>query len=285
MRSSNPVFSRRGFSRGEGYAGFGGAQPQTQPQGSPYAGGNPYAGTNPYDTATYQAPPAAPVQTGRMTMDDVVSKTAITLGTVVVGALLAWFVLPVSPGSWTLAGGAGLVAFVLYVIQMFKRRPVPGLILGYAAFEGIALGIISEMYNTVWSGAPVQAVLGTMAVFAGMLVAYRTRLIRVTRRYYRIGMGIAVGFLILIVINLIAAAIGGGDGLGLRSGGLGIAVGVIGVLLGAFFLSLNFKEIEDGVRYGAPANEAWWAAFGLTLSLIWIYLELLRLIAILRGDD
>jgi len=84
MRSSNPVFSRRGFSRGEGYAGFGGAQPQTQ--GSPYAGGNPYAGTNPYDTTTYQAPPTAPAQTGRMTMDDVVTKTAITLGTVVVGA-------------------------------------------------------------------------------------------------------------------------------------------------------------------------------------------------------
>jgi len=283
MRSSNPVFSRRGFSRGEGYAGFGGAQPQTQ--GSPYAGGNPYAGTNPYDTTTYQAPPTVPAQTGRMTMDDVVTKTAITLGTVVVGALLAWFILPVSPTSYALAGGAALVAFVLYVIQMFKRQPVPGLILGYAAFEGIALGIISEMYNTAWSGAPVQAVLGTMAVFAGMLVAYRTRLIRVTRRYYRIGMGIAIGFLILIVINLIASAFGGGDGLGLRSGGLGIAVGIIGVLLGAFFLSLNFKEIEDGVRYGAPANEAWWAAFGLTLSLIWIYLELLRLIAILRGDD
>jgi uncharacterized YccA/Bax inhibitor family protein len=298
MRSSNPVFSRRGFSRGDGYAGFGGRQgaaPQAPGNpyaqgGNPYAGTNPYAGANPYNTApdqlqTYQAPPTAPPQAGRMTMDDVVMRTAITLGTVILGALVAWFVLPVSGTSYGIAVGSALIAMVLGLVQSFKRTPSPALIVGYAAFEGVFLGVISEMYNTRWQGAPVQAVLGTMAVFAGMLIAYRTRLVRVTQRYYRIGMAIAIGFVLLMMVNLLFSAFGGGDGLGLRSGGLGIVVGIIGVLLGAFFLSLDFKQIEDGIRYGAPRNESWLAAFGLTLSLVWIYLEMLRLIAILRGDD
>ncbi|MFI8186304.1 Bax inhibitor-1/YccA family protein [Actinacidiphila glaucinigra] len=287
MRSSNPVFSRRGFSRGEGYAGFGG-QPQTQ--GSPGTGGNPYAGTNPYaggdayDT-TYQAPPSAPAQTGRMTMDDVVMRTAMTLGTVVLGALVAWFALPVSEKSYGLGIGAMLVALVLGLIQSFKREASPALILGYAVFEGVFLGVWSKIFNFMWPGIPLQAVLGTMAVFVGMLVAYRTRLIRVTARYTRIGMAIAIGFVILTFVNVIAAMIGGGDGLGLRSGALGVVVGIIGVALGAFFLSLDFKQIEDGIQYGAPRKESWLAAFGLTLSLVWIYLEMLRLISILRGDD
>ncbi|WP_405729168.1 Bax inhibitor-1/YccA family protein [Streptomyces sp. NBC_01537] len=283
MRSSNPVFSRRGFTRGDGgYAGFGGQQ-QAQP--GPQAGGNPYAGTNPYNTQSspeqlqemYQAPPAGPLQTGRMTIDDVVMRTGITLGTVAVGAVVGWVALA---GSLGLAIGAALVAFVLAMIQAFKREPVPALILGYAAFEGIFLGVISEAYNQQWSGAPLQAVLATMAVSGGMLVAYRTRLIRVTSRYQRIGLAIAIGFVGLLLVNLVLALFG--VDLGLRSGPLGIIVGIVGVLLGAFFLSLDFKQIEDGITYGAPQRESWLAAFGLTLSLVWIYLEMLRLISILR---
>jgi uncharacterized YccA/Bax inhibitor family protein len=298
MRSSNPVFSRRGFSRGGGYAGFGGQQGATpQAQGNPYPGTNPYAGANPYAAEAayagagpygadrFQAPPTAPPQTGVMTMDDVVMRTGMTLGTVVVGALLAWLILPATAGGLGIAMGSALVAMVLGFVQAFKRTPSPALIIGYAAFEGVFLGMISRLYNDQWQGAPVQAVLGTMAVFAGMLIAYRTRLIRVTQRYYRIGMAIAIGFLLLMVVDMLFAAFGAGGGLGLRSGGLGVLVGIVGVLLGAFFLSLDFKQIEDGIRYGAPGNESWLAAFGLTISLVWIYLEMLRLIAILRGDD
>lgn len=284
MRSSNPVFSRRGFSRRDGYAGFGGQQGVTpQAQANPYAGTNPYAGGNPYNTdQQLQAPPSAPPQTGTMTMDDVVMRTGMTLGTVIVGALAAWFVMPLNLG---IAIGSALIAMVLGLVQSFKRAPSPALIIGYAAFEGIFLGMISEVYNARWQGAPIQAVLGTTAVFAGMLIAYRTRLIRVTRRYVRIGLAIAIGFVLLMAVNMLFAAFGGGDGLGMRSGGFGLIVGIVGVLLGAFFLSLDFKQIEDGIRYGAPRAESWTAAFGLTLSLVWIYLEMLRLIAILRGDD
>ncbi|GAB2950088.1 Bax inhibitor-1/YccA family protein [Streptomyces pseudoechinosporeus] len=304
MRSSNPVFSRRGFSRDNGYAGFN-AQPQaggpavgTQgnpyAQGSPYApqGGNPYA-QNPYAQTPYApqdaqhgAPPQAPPAADRMTMDDVVARSAMTLGTVVVGAVLAWALLPVSPSSWGLAIGAALIAMVLALVQVFKRKASPALILSYAAFEGVFLGVISEMFNSRWSGAPFQAVLGTMAIAGATLLVYRAGWIRVTARYARIGMTIAIGFVLIMAVNLLLVVFGIAPDGGLRSmGPLGAIVGILALVLGAFFLTLDFKQIEDGVAYGAPRQESWLAAFGLTMTLVWIYIEMLRLVAIFSGDD
>ncbi|MDQ0684290.1 MULTISPECIES: Bax inhibitor-1/YccA family protein [Streptomyces] len=297
MRSRNPVFSRRGFSRDNGYAGFnaapqaGGPAVGTQ-QGNPYAqpAGNPYA-QNPYAQQDLQhgAPPQAPAATGRMTMDDVVARTATTLGTVVVTAILSWLLLPVDEAnigkSYGIAIGAGLVAMVLALVQSFKRRPAPALILSYAAFEGVFLGVISSAVSTyIADGVVAQAVLGTMAVFAGVLVAYKAGWIRVNRRFYGFVMAAAIGFVLLMMVNLLFAVFGGGDGLGFRSGGLGIVFGIIGIILGACFLALDFKQVEDGVAYGAPREEAWLAAFGLTMTLVWIYMEFLRLLSILNSD-
>ncbi|GAB2801653.1 Bax inhibitor-1/YccA family protein [Streptomyces daliensis] len=278
MRSSNPVFSRRGFSRDNGSAGFNATQ---QPQA-----GNPYA-TNPYaqqaQTAgqPYAAPAPAQPQAGRMTIDDVVSRTGMTVGLVVVAAAFAW----ITDLSLGLAIGAALVAMVLALVQSFKRKAVPALILAYAAFEGLFLGAISNYIDGYVNGAAMQAVLGTMAVFAAVLVMYKTRIIRVTQRFYRFVMAAAIGFILLMGVNLLFAVFGGGDGLGFRSGGMGILFGVIGIVLGALFLALDFKQVEDGIAYGAPREESWLAAFGLTLTLVWIYLEFLRLIAILQGDN
>ncbi|MER6733024.1 Bax inhibitor-1/YccA family protein [Streptomyces puniciscabiei] len=286
MRSSNPVFSRRGFSRDNGYAGFNTAPQAGYAQGNPYAQ-NPYA-QNPYAQADVQfgAPPQAPVTTDRMTMDDVVVRSAITLGTVAVGAVLAWALLPVTATSYGLAVGSALVAFVLAMVQNFKRTPSPALILGYAAFEGVFLGVISEMYNSRWSGAPFQAVLGTMAVSAATLLVYKAGWIRVTARYARIGMSIALAFLVVMAVNLLLVVFGVAENGGLRSfGPLGALVGIVAIVLGAFFLTLDFKQIEDGIAYGAPRNESWLAAFGLTVTLVWIYLEMLRLVAIFTNND
>ncbi|MGX5183896.1 Bax inhibitor-1/YccA family protein [Streptomyces avermitilis] len=293
MRSSNPVFSRRGFSRDNGYAGFNTAPPTGGPavgtQANPYAqqGGNPYA-QNPYaqQDQQYGAPPQAPVSTGRMTMDDVVMRSAMTLGTVAVGAILAWAVLPVSSTSYGLAIGAALIAFVLAMVQSFKRTASPALILAYAAFEGVFLGVISEMFNSQWSGAPFQAVLGTMAVAGATLLVYKAGWIRVTARYARIGMAIAIAFILVMAVNLLLVVFGVAPDGGLRSmGPLGAVVGIIAILLGAFFLTLDFKQIEDGIAYGAPREEAWLAAFGLTMTLVWIYVEMLRLVAIFSSND
>ncbi|SOE74027.1 Uncharacterized membrane protein, YccA/Bax inhibitor family [Streptomyces sp. OV198] len=291
MRSSNPVFSRRGFSRDNGYAGFNAAPqaggPAVGTQANPYAQGNPYA-QNPYAQQDLQhgAPPQAPVSTGRMTMDDVVMRSAMTLGTVTVGAILAWALLPVSSTSYGLAIGAALIAFVLAMVQSFKRTASPALILGYAAFEGVFLGVISEMYNSRWSGAPFQAVLGTMAVSGATLLVYKAGWVRVTARYARIGMTIAIAFVVVTAVNLLLVVFGVANDGGLRSmGPLGAIVGILAILIGAFFLTLDFKQIEDGIAYGAPKEEAWLAAFGLTMTLVWIYVEMLRLVAIFSGDD
>ncbi|MCX5234809.1 Bax inhibitor-1/YccA family protein [Streptomyces prunicolor] len=295
MRSRNPVFSRRGFSRDNGYAGFNTAPqaggPAVGTQGNPYAGGNPYA-QNPYAQQDLQqgAPPQAPATTGRMTMDDVVLRTGTTLGTLIVTAAIAWALLPVDDAninrSYGIAIGSALIAMVLAFVQSFKRKPVPALILSYAALEGVFLGVISSVVdNRIASGAAMQAVIGTMAVFAGVLIAYRAGWIRVNRRFYGFVMAAALGFVLLMAVNLLFAVFGGGDGLGFRSGPLGILFGVIGIILGACFLALDFKQVEDGIAYGAPKEEAWLAAFGLTLTLVWIYMEFLRLISILNSNN
>jgi uncharacterized YccA/Bax inhibitor family protein len=307
MRSRNPVFSRRGFSRDNGYAGFnaapqaGGPAVATQAnpyaqgtQGNPYAqppAGNPYA-QNPYaqQDLQYGTPPQAPATTGRMTMDDVVIRTGSTLGVLVVTAALAWALLPVDDAninrSYGIGIGAALIGMVLALVQSFKRKPTPALILLYAAFEGVFLGVVSSVVdNRIADGAAMQAVIGTMAVFAGVLIAYKAGWIRVNRRFYGFVMAAALGFVILMMVNLLFAVFGGGDGLGFRSGALGVVFGIVGIILGACFLALDFKQVEDGLAYGAPREEAWFAAFGLTLTLVWIYLEFLRLIAILNSND
>ncbi|MFG3160910.1 Bax inhibitor-1/YccA family protein [Streptomyces sp. NPDC048232] len=306
MRSRNPVFSRRGFSRDNGYAGFNAAPqaggPAVATQGNPYAQGtqgNPYAqpADNPYtqnpyaqQDLQYGTPPQAPATTGRMTMDDVVIRTGSTLGVLVVTAALAWALLPVDDAnigrSYGIGIGAALIGMVLALVQSFKRKASPALILSYAAFEGVFLGVVSSVVdNRIADGAAMQAVIGTMAVFAGVLIAYKAGWIRVNRRFYGFVMAAALGFVFLMMVNLLFAVFGGGDGLGFRSGALGVVFGIVGVILGACFLALDFKQVEDGLAYGAPREEAWLAAFGLTLTLVWIYLEFLRLIAILNSND
>lgn len=300
MRSSNPVFSREGsFTRDAGYAGFGTTAQAGSPYGqNPYGqnayGQNPYAGT-PYAQQPqgqgpmtdeqlyelYNGPSAGPAATGRMTLDDVVARTAMTLLTLVVAGAVAWFALPFENFGFAIA--ASLVAMVVGLVVSFKRSVSPPLILTYAALQGFAMGAVSHAFNTMLNGIVIQAVLGTAAVFAAMLFAYKSGKIRVTARYQRIGIAIALGFVLLLMVNMIAMAFGAD--MGLRSGPLGIVVGLIGIGLGAFFLSLDFAAIEEAIAQGAPQRESWRAAFGLTLSLVWIYMEMLRLIAILRGDD
>lgn len=279
MRSSNPVFTRRGFSRDGGYAGFN-AGPQLA-TGTPYAGSptNPYAQPQVGPDGSL-LPPGAPPRAGVMTIDSVVSRTALTLGTVIVAAAAAWITgMPAGLGFLFALVGMGLALW-----QSFKREPSPPLILGYAVAEGFFLGTVSAAINAVAPGAAMQAVLGTMAVFAGVLFMYKQRIIRVTARFTRFVMAAAIGFVLLSAVNLIVALIGDGNGLGLRDGGLGVLFGIAGVVLGACFLALDFKMVEDGVAYGAPERESWLAAFGLTVTLVWIYLEFLRLVYILQGE-
>jgi uncharacterized YccA/Bax inhibitor family protein len=126
-------------------------------------------------------------------------------------------------------------------------------------------------------------VLGTAAVFGGMLIVYKTGAIRVTPRFTRWVLGALIGVVVLSLVNLLGALIGGGDGLGLRSGGgIAIAFSVLCIGIAAFVFLLDFDMIDKGIRQGAPEQFAWYAAFGLTVTLVWLYLEILRLLSYFR---
>ncbi|MGN9784676.1 Bax inhibitor-1/YccA family protein [Nonomuraea sp. ZG12] len=262
MQSRNPVFSRSRQS-----AGWGAPAP------------SPDQLQNMYDAPSY-APPTQPAFRA-MTLDDVVVRSFMTLGTLVVAAAAAWY-LDVSPG---VAIGAAIVALVLGLIVSFTQSSNPALILGYAAFEGVFLGTISSLFEGQISGIVIQAVLGTAMAFGGVLAVYTLRIVRVTPKMVRYVIAAAVAALGLILVNLVAGFFVPG-GLGLRDGGtLAIVFSAAMILLGCFFLLLDFDSIEQGVKQGAPAKFAWQCAFGLTLSLVWIYLEVLRLLSYFSSSD
>ena len=256
MKSSNPALGR--FGDGQQYATFDAPSSDVLQEM--------------YDRPAY-APPRP------MTIDDVVMKTGVMLGVLAVTGALAWW-LDVGAG---LAIGAAVVGLVLALIVIFKQSTSPGLILTYAAAEGVFLGAISHAFNDAYPGIVVQAVIGTFGVFFGMLVVYRSGRIRVTPKFTRWLVGAMIGCLVLMVVNLVAALIGGGDGLGLRDGGpMAIVFSLVCIGVAAFSFLLDFDLIEKGIQQGAPEKFAWYAAFGLVVTLVWLYLEIIRLISYFR---
>lgn len=245
--------------------------------------------SEPVDAATvaqleesFQAPPAGPVQTRRMSYDDVVVRTGITFAALLVGAFIGWTTFDTIPGLYLIGLFGGLA---LGLINAFKREPSPPLIIGYGFLEGIFLGGISLIFQANYPGVVTQAVLGTFAVFAVALVAYRTRWIRVTPKFRRMVIIGIFGYMAFSLVNLFVMIFGLSDNaFGLRSGLLGIGIGLLGVALASFSLVLDFDFIEKGVEQGIPERYAWTAAFGLVVTLVWLYIEILRLLAILQSE-
>ncbi len=274
MESNNPALRNAPqFKRG-GYAGFDAAS----------RGGAP---TAPHDARSledmYSAPSATTADTGRMTYDDVVLRSGMTLGTVIVFGAASYFL-----GSPLLMIVGMLGGLVLGLVNSFKREPSPALILAYAALQGLFIGGLSfvidaNLQTRGFSGGSValQAVIATVAVFAVMLVLYRSGTIRATPKFRRILIGAVLGYAVFCLINFVFSLFGAG--LGLWSGGLGLAVGAIGAVLASLSLVLDFDFIETGVKNGIPQRYAWTAAFGLTVTLVWLYIEMLRILSIIRS--
>jgi uncharacterized YccA/Bax inhibitor family protein len=236
-----------------------------------------------YDAAAldqmYSAPSATTVDTGRITYDDVIMKTAGLLALLVITGAATWVL---APGLWIIGAVVGLV---LGLINAFKKSPSPVLILAYAAAEGVFLGGISAFYETAYNGVVGQAVLATLAVFGTSLVLFRSGRVRVTPKFTKVLMLSMAGYLVFSLLNvgLMMFGVGGGTYGPLRSGLLGVVVGLVAVGLAAMSLIVDFDSIKRGVEQGVPAKFAWSAAFGLVVTLVWLYLELLRLLSILRN--
>jgi uncharacterized YccA/Bax inhibitor family protein len=268
MHSSNPVLSRsKEFTRG-GYATFDTSRTSPQQLEDMYA-----------------APSATAVQTGRMTLDDVVMRTASVFGVLLLTAALAYLLQP----GFGLVIGAALVGFGLAMVVSFSKTVRPGLILAYGAVEGVFVGGISAVYAGAFGGNVVpQAVLGTLAAFVAMLVAYRSGAIRNTPKFRRVLITATIGYLIFGVAHFLGVMFGAWDSIYFGAGGpslLAIGLSLLGVTLASLFLILDFDFIDQGIRNGLPQQYAWTAAFGLVVTLVWLYLEMLRLVAILQGRE
>ncbi|MGI8880825.1 MAG: Bax inhibitor-1/YccA family protein [Jatrophihabitans sp.] len=217
-----------------------------------------------------------------MTLDDVVVRTGIMLAVVLVTGGLTWSLGPSSTSAGGLIG-IGLIGGLglgLYMAFTMKANAVTAIL--YSAFEGLLLGGVSRAFNDRYPGIVIQALTGTMLVAGGMLVVYRSGVIRVTPRFTRMVIGATIGALGLMVVNLVASFFVHG-GLGLRDGGgMAILFSVVCIALAAFNLVLDFDMIEQSIKRGADQKFAWYASFGLMVTLIWLYIEMLRLIGYLR---
>jgi uncharacterized YccA/Bax inhibitor family protein len=274
MQSNNPVLSRYDKTDKSGFAYDEGVNAYTQAA----AGG---AGAADVDVAFQQVTAAGGA---RLTINDVIVKTLLVFAVVVVFAFIGWNTYEAMPWLlWVgLIGGLGFG-----MVNAFKKEPSPLLIMLYAVFEGILLGAISNAYNSLaianeYEGIVLQAVIATMATFGVMLALYLTGVIKVTKKFASVLIVAAVTYLLIGVASLIAALFGVGGGWGFYGiDGLGLIICVLGVLIASFFLLLDFEAISQGIKMGAPERESWRMAFGLLVTLIWIYLEFLRLLALL----
>ena len=273
--ASNPVFSRidKQISQG-GYAGF-----DDRPQAD-------FSSRQLQDL--YNQPSAGPVQTGRLTLDDVVMKTLGLFSIVVaVGALTWWFVASPDPERQALSlplmlGGMFGGLAVGLVIAFKKTISVPLIVL-YSVLEGVLVGAISAMFAAAYDGIVTTAVIATVCTFAGMFVGWKFGIIRVTDKSRRIfGMAL-IGYLLFGLVNVVVAFMVPGANFGIGGTGLlGIAISVLGVGLASYSLAVDFDSVDRAVAAGMPEKYSWLLAHGLIVTLVWLYLEILRLLARLR---
>jgi len=283
MQSSNPVFRKA--------EGFNGQSPTYPASGMTYPAYGAPTQTDPY--RQQQAPIYGDTTTGgRMTIDTVVQKSGITLGLVVLTAAATWLLTP-APGALNagvlylllLVGAFG--GFALSLVNSFKRIVSPGLVIAYAILEGLFVGAFSKVIDASFGGGEhgivVGAVAGTFAAVAGTLAAYKFFAIKVGQRFRTWVIGAMFGFVAVSLLDVVLGIFGKDFGFN-GFGPMGLLSSVIGLGLGVLMLILDFDFVERGIEAGLPERESWRAAFGLTVTIIWIYVELLRILAILRGD-
>jgi uncharacterized YccA/Bax inhibitor family protein len=277
--SSNPVFrslpkQQGGYAQfGTGAAGYGAAAVQA----------DPYA-AQPYTDQSSQV-------SRPLTIDDVVTKTGITLAVLTAVAAVSYFLVQGNIALATPFTIVGALGGLVLIATFGRKQDNPAIVLSYAALEGLFLGavsfIIANLYSTGGVGMIAQAIVGTLGVFFGMLVVYKTGAIRVTPKLTRMVIAGLFGVMALMLLNFVMAmfGVGGGDGFGLRSGGpIAIGFSLLCIALAAFSFLIDFDAADQMVRAGVPSKAGWGIALGLTVTLVWLYLEILRLLSYFQND-
>lgn len=299
--SSNPAFANPAFQ-------------EQRPGLTPPAAQTAYSATSAQTTdaavhaqleGAYAAPAAGAVDTGRMTVEDTVLKTVALFGILVVTAVIGWIwtmagVTPQNPEAISVAPWliGALGGFVLAMVVTFtsRKKVRPALIFAYAAFEGLFIGGISAYFEYLFPGIVVQATLATLSVVGVTLALFASGKVRASARATKIFMIAMIGYLVFSLINVVmmmfgAFPEGSGGAFGMRSSieimgiPLGVILGVVVVIMAAYSLVLDFDSIQQGVRNGAPRQYGWLGGFGIMVTVVWLYVEILRMIAILRSSN
>ncbi len=303
----SPVFQKQAASA-QGYV-------QTQPglmAGQTAQALGPQQTLGPDQTSSAGRSPLGPAQSGlgpyqdlpaseRMSYQDTLVKSGITFAVMLLGAVAGWIfsgfalqrALAGDGGSlgavtaiWIVAA---LVGFVLGMVNAFKREPSPALILLYAAVQGVFLGSISNFFEYEFPGIVLEAVIATIVVVAVTLALFASGKIRASARATKVFLIAMVGYIGYSLVNVVLMWTGvNSDPWGL--GGsvklfgipLGVILGLLAVLMGAYSLVIDFDFIQRGVQNGAPKKYGWSGAFGIMVTVIWLYIEILRLLAIAR---
>ena len=236
-----------------------------------------------------------------MTVEDTVYKTIGLFAILVVTAVAGWIwtMAPVTAANpqpsilpWIIGALGG---FVMAMIVTFGSRTKvrPALIFAYAAFEGLFVGGISAYFEFLWPGIVVQATLATLAVVGVTLALFASGKVRASKKATKIFMVAMIGYLVFGLVNVVLMLVGvplAGGPFGLYSAQifgipLGLIIGLLVVVMAAYSLVLDFDSIQQGVRNGAPRQFGWLGAFGIMVTVVWLYVEILRILAILRGNE
>jgi uncharacterized YccA/Bax inhibitor family protein len=279
---ANPVFDRidKQITKGD-YAGF----DRGPAVSGMSAGSGVQDSLNPQQLQDlYNQPSAGPVQMRRVTLDDVVMKTLGLFTIVLLVGAATWYTVA---GRTTLsmplmlAGMFGGLAIGLLIA--FKKTVSVPLIVLYAALEGVLVGAISQVFASQYEGLVSTAVIATLCTFAGMLLGYKSGLIKVTDKSRRIFAMAIMGYLLFGLVNVVMAFMGVGSGFGIGGKGpMGIAISVLGVGLASYSLAIDFDSVDRAIKAQMPEKYSWLLAHGFIVTLVWLYLEFLRLLARLR---
>lgn len=230
----------------------------------------------------FSLPDATPDQMERMTYQDTIFKTLAGFAVILVGAAVGWFVP-------ALAIVGAIAGFVLALVNIFKKKPSPALILAYAFAEGLLVGGVSMFF--AWNfGADIVpiALFGTLGVVGVTLALFANGKVRTSARATKIFLVALLGYAAFSLINVVlmwtgvSTTFGGLRGVEIPIFGgipLGIPLGILVVLLAAYSLVMDFEQVKHGVEQGAPRIYGWTAAFGIMVTVIWLYLEILRLVS------
>ncbi|WP_123040911.1 Bax inhibitor-1/YccA family protein [Cohnella candidum] len=220
-----------------------------------------------------------------MTLEGTVNKSFITLAILLGAAFCTWAMYYEGRNVAPYAVLGAIGGFILSLVISFKPSSSRVLVPVYAALEGLFLGALSAIYDEQFHGITLQAALLTMSVFLALLLAYKTRVVRATENFKLGVIAATAGIAIVYLINIVLHFFGMNVPYLHDNGAIGIGISLVIVVIAALNLVLDFDFIESGARNGAPKYMEWYGAFGLTVTLVWLYVEIIRLLAKLRSRD